>query len=102
VWSWTGLYIGANAGWIGSSSNTITNTGTDTGTGGLGTFLGAGKIAPALARTCDAKIAWASAAVAEQPQQHHPSLSVGRVPAQEAYAHAGFCDHAGREAAEVH
>jgi outer membrane immunogenic protein len=44
VWSWTGLYIGANAGWIGSSSNTITNTGTDTGTGGLGTFLGAGKI----------------------------------------------------------
>jgi hypothetical protein len=37
VWSWTGLYIGANAGWIGSTSNTITNTGTDTGTGGLET-----------------------------------------------------------------
>jgi outer membrane immunogenic protein len=37
--TWTGFYIGANAGWVGSSSNTITNTGTDTGPGGLGTAL---------------------------------------------------------------
>jgi outer membrane immunogenic protein len=44
VWSWTGLYIGANAGWIGSTSNSITNTGTDTGTGGLGAALGFGAI----------------------------------------------------------
>jgi outer membrane immunogenic protein len=34
--AWTGFYIGVNAGWIGSSDNTITNTGTDTGPGGLG------------------------------------------------------------------
>jgi outer membrane immunogenic protein len=38
------LYIGANAGWIGSSGNTISNTGTDTGTGGLGSALAAGLI----------------------------------------------------------
>jgi outer membrane immunogenic protein len=44
VWGWTGLYIGANAGWIGSTSNTITNTGTDGGASGLGTALGAGAI----------------------------------------------------------
>jgi outer membrane immunogenic protein len=44
VWSWTGLYIGANAGWIGSTGNTITNTGTDTGPGGLGSALAAGLI----------------------------------------------------------
>jgi outer membrane immunogenic protein len=44
VWSWTGFYIGANAGWIGSSGNTISNTGTDTGTGGLGSALAAGLI----------------------------------------------------------
>jgi outer membrane immunogenic protein len=44
VWGWTGLYIGANAGWIGSTGNTITNAGSDTGTDGLGTFLGAGAI----------------------------------------------------------
>jgi outer membrane immunogenic protein len=44
VWGWTGLYIGANAGWIGSTGNTVTNAGTDTGPSGLGTFLGAGAI----------------------------------------------------------
>jgi outer membrane immunogenic protein len=42
--TWTGLYWGVNAGWIGSSQYNITNTGTDTGNGGLGTFLGIGAI----------------------------------------------------------
>jgi outer membrane immunogenic protein len=36
--SWTGFYVGGNAGWAGSA-DTITNLGTDTGTGGLGTSL---------------------------------------------------------------
>src|SRR5215470_4509788 len=44
VWSWTGFYIGSNFGWIGSTENTITNTGTDGGLGGLGTYLGVGGI----------------------------------------------------------
>ena len=44
VWSWTGWYIGSNFGWIGSTDNTITNTGTDGGTAGLGTALAAGAI----------------------------------------------------------
>jgi outer membrane immunogenic protein len=44
LWSWTGFYVGANVGWIGSSSNTISNTGTDTGAGGLGAALAAGLI----------------------------------------------------------
>jgi outer membrane immunogenic protein len=44
VWSWTGLYIGSNFGWAGSTDNTITNTGTDTGPAGLGTYLGFGGI----------------------------------------------------------
>ena len=39
VWSWTGFYVGGNAGWVGSSSNNIFNTGTDTGAGGLGASL---------------------------------------------------------------
>jgi hypothetical protein len=42
--TWTGFYIGANAGWMKSSSNTITNTGTDTGPIGLGTALALGLI----------------------------------------------------------
>jgi outer membrane immunogenic protein len=42
--TWTGFYVGANAGGIGSSGNTITNTGTDTGLGGLGTALALGVI----------------------------------------------------------
>ena len=33
VLTWAGLYIGVNGGWIGSSGNSITNTGTDTGPG---------------------------------------------------------------------
>jgi outer membrane immunogenic protein len=44
VWSWTGLYIGANLGWVGSADNNLTNTGTDTGAGGLGSALGLGLI----------------------------------------------------------
>jgi outer membrane immunogenic protein len=38
AWSWTGLYVGANAGWAGST-DAVTNLGTDTGGGGLGTSL---------------------------------------------------------------
>src|ERR1700749_1608709 len=44
VWSWTGFYIGSNFGWIGSTDNNITNTGTDGGTAGLGSALAAGAI----------------------------------------------------------
>jgi outer membrane immunogenic protein len=44
VSSWTGFYIGSNFGWIGSMDNTITKTGTDNGTGGLGTYLSFGGI----------------------------------------------------------
>jgi outer membrane immunogenic protein len=44
IMSWTGFYIGANAGWIGSTENTITNTGTDTRAGGFGALLEAGAI----------------------------------------------------------
>jgi outer membrane immunogenic protein len=40
LWSWTGLYIGGNGGWIGSADGgRVANTGTDTGAGGLGTLL---------------------------------------------------------------
>jgi outer membrane immunogenic protein len=42
--TWTGFYIGANAGGIRSSSNTITNTGTDNGPAGLGAALALGLI----------------------------------------------------------
>lgn len=42
--SWTGWYIGGNAGWVGSANNGIRNTGTDTGGGGLGSFIAAGAI----------------------------------------------------------
>jgi outer membrane immunogenic protein len=44
AWSWTGWYIGSNFGWIGSTDNTIANTGTDGGIGGLGTYLSVGGI----------------------------------------------------------
>jgi outer membrane immunogenic protein len=43
VYSWAGWYIGGNTGWVGSERN-ITNTGTDTGTNGLGTALRQGNI----------------------------------------------------------
>jgi outer membrane immunogenic protein len=42
--NWSGFYIGVNAGWIGSSSGGVTNTGTDTFIGGLGGGLIAGSI----------------------------------------------------------
>jgi outer membrane immunogenic protein len=42
--TWTGLYWGVNAGWIGASQYNITNTGTDTGAAGLGTALAVGAI----------------------------------------------------------
>jgi len=42
--TWTGLYWGVNAGWIGGSEYNITNTGTDTGVEGLGTGLAVGAI----------------------------------------------------------
>lgn len=38
--SWTGWYAGINAGWVGSTNNTVTNSGTDTGTSGLGSAIG--------------------------------------------------------------
>jgi outer membrane immunogenic protein len=44
VWGWTGFYVGGNAGGIFSSGNAITNTGSDTGGTGLGSFLSAGAI----------------------------------------------------------
>jgi outer membrane immunogenic protein len=42
--SWTGFYIGGNAGWVESTGNNITDTGTDTGASGLGSALAAGGI----------------------------------------------------------
>jgi outer membrane immunogenic protein len=42
--TWCGWYIGVNAGWVGSANDTITNTGTDTDGGGLGTVLAAGAL----------------------------------------------------------
>jgi opacity protein-like surface antigen len=44
VWGWSGFYVGANAGWVGSTGQTINNTASDTGTGGLGAGLLAGAI----------------------------------------------------------
>jgi outer membrane immunogenic protein len=41
---WTGLYIGANAGWIGSWQHNLNNYGTDTGPRGLGVALNLGAI----------------------------------------------------------
>jgi outer membrane immunogenic protein len=42
--TWAGWYVGGNAGWVGSADGTVTNTGTDTGVGGLGTALAANAI----------------------------------------------------------
>jgi outer membrane immunogenic protein len=44
VWGWAGLYIGANLGWAGSSSNSLANAASDKGPRGLGTELGQGLI----------------------------------------------------------
>jgi outer membrane immunogenic protein len=49
--NWCGWYLGVNAGWIGSTGNTISNTGTDTDGGGFGALLNgvnAGNIPAAL------------------------------------------------------
>jgi outer membrane immunogenic protein len=46
--SWAGWYVGVNAGWVGSTDNTITNTGTDTFGNGLGGALTAGVIPAAI------------------------------------------------------
>jgi len=50
-WNWTGFYVGANTGWVGSVSNDVTNTGTDTGIHGLGSALVHGKIPSSVALT---------------------------------------------------
>jgi outer membrane immunogenic protein len=42
--SWGGFYVGGNAGWVGSTGNTINLTGTDTDTSGLGSMLASGVI----------------------------------------------------------
>lgn len=44
VLNWSGWYVGANAGWVGSANDTVTNTGTDTDAGGLGTGLANGAL----------------------------------------------------------
>jgi outer membrane immunogenic protein len=44
VYNWTGFYIGANGGWVGSANGVQPLTGTDTGGGGLGTILRLGFI----------------------------------------------------------
>jgi outer membrane immunogenic protein len=48
VWTWTGFYVGVNGGWIESNNNRLTNVGTDTGPGGLGSLVNAGSIPIAL------------------------------------------------------
>jgi outer membrane immunogenic protein len=48
VASWAGWYVGLNAGWVGSTGNTINITGTDTDGGGLGSALAAGNIPAAI------------------------------------------------------
>jgi outer membrane immunogenic protein len=46
--SWAGWYAGLNAGWVGSTGNTISITGTDSDGGGLGSALAAGNIPSAI------------------------------------------------------
>jgi outer membrane immunogenic protein len=50
VYNWTGFYIGGNAGWAGSASNNIYNTGTDNGGAGLGSALAVGAIPTSLSQ----------------------------------------------------
>jgi outer membrane immunogenic protein len=42
--NWSGSYVGINGGWIGSSHNAVTNSATDSTSGGLGGALSAGAI----------------------------------------------------------
>jgi outer membrane immunogenic protein len=44
VATWTGFYVGVNAGWTGSWTDRAINAGTDTGTAGLGTAVEQGAI----------------------------------------------------------
>jgi outer membrane immunogenic protein len=46
VATWTGFYVGANAGWTGSWTDRAVNSGTDTGTAGFGTAVQQGAIPP--------------------------------------------------------
>jgi outer membrane immunogenic protein len=41
---WCGAYVGLNGGWVGAAGDTISNNGTDSGTGGLGSALAAGAL----------------------------------------------------------
>jgi outer membrane immunogenic protein len=43
-YTWSGFYGGANAGWVGSTGNTIALTAADTGAAGLGSMLAEGVI----------------------------------------------------------
>jgi outer membrane protein OmpA-like peptidoglycan-associated protein len=43
--SWNGFYLGVNGGWFQSTNRSISNSGTDTGTSGLGSLLSGGAIA---------------------------------------------------------
>jgi hypothetical protein len=42
--TWTGFYVGINGGWLASNSNNLTNVGTDTGIGGLGSAINLGLV----------------------------------------------------------
>ena len=42
--SWEGFYLGVNGGWFQSTDRSMTNSGTDTGTSGLGSLLSGGAI----------------------------------------------------------
>jgi outer membrane immunogenic protein len=44
VLAWSGFYVGANGGWIGSINNNVANSGTDSGIHGLGSLLLHGRI----------------------------------------------------------
>jgi outer membrane immunogenic protein len=44
VYNWTGFYVGVNGGWVGSNNGSLSNVGTDTGLGGLGTAVNVGLI----------------------------------------------------------
>src|SRR5258708_5512237 len=37
--NWSGFYVGLNAGWIGSSHNSVTNSATDSGKAGFAHYL---------------------------------------------------------------
>ncbi|MPZ56919.1 MAG: outer membrane beta-barrel protein [Rhizobiales bacterium] len=53
VFTWAGFYIGANAGYAWSGSNSVNMTGTDTGGGGLGSALAGGGIPASIGLSAD-------------------------------------------------